>query len=292
MKKKLSTGCNFTQTPSWKKQEGKREGSPGIWRVVCVSIVLLFLCLSVPGVGWAEENFFQIINDSNIPVNPNFVDDEGYAVYVSYEGKKFLMDTGGIEENLIENMKAAGIHLDNLDFVFLTHRHPDHTGGLTYIRSKRPSLPTYIPPGGGFYNSKGLIELKDHLRISPNVFLIHTHNESGSRGITDELSLLIKTKKGPYVLNGCSHTGFDTILEESKRVAEQNIFFHSGGTSLNRASETKIRATVKKIKALRVTQVSPSHCSVGDRVQKPFKEIYGTNYIPSILGQKVPLEPR
>ena len=39
MKKKLSTGCNFTQTPSLKKQEGKREGSPGIWRVVCVSIV-------------------------------------------------------------------------------------------------------------------------------------------------------------------------------------------------------------------------------------------------------------
>ena len=292
MKKKLITGCNFTQTPSLKIQEGKREGSPGIWRVVCVSIVLLFLCLNVPGVGWAEENFFQIINDSSIPVNPNFVDDEGYAVYVSYEGKKFLMDTGGIEENLIQNLKAAGILLDNLDFVFLSHPHPDHTGGLNYIRSKRPSLPIYIPPNGGFINIDGLIELEDHLRVSPNVFIIYTYNESGSRDITDELSLLIKTKKGPYVLNACSHTGIATILEESKRVAGQNIFFHSGGTQLNYTVETKIKATVKKIKALRVTQVSPSHCSVGDRVQKPFEEIYGTNYIPSILGQKVPLEPR
>lgn len=292
MKKKLITGCNFTQTPSLKIQEGKREGSPGIRRVVCVSIVLLFLCLSVPGVGWAEENFFQIINDSSIPVNPNFVDDEGYAVYVSYEGKKFLMDTGGIEENLIQNLKAAGILLDNLDFVFLSHPHPDHTGGLNYIRSKRPSLPIYIPPNGGFINIDGLIELEDHLRVSPNVFIIYTYNESGSRDITDELSLLIKTKKGPYVLNACSHTGIATILEESKRVAGQNIFFHSGGTQLNYTVETKIKATVKKIKALRVTQVSPSHCSVGDRVQKPFEEIYGTNYIPSILGQKVPLEPR
>lgn len=291
MHKKLST-CNFTQTPSLKKQEGKCEGSPGIRRVICVSIVLLFLCLNVPGVGWAEENFFQIINDSSIPVNPNFVDDEGYAVYVSYEGKKFLMDTGGIEENLIQNMKAAGILLDNLDFVFLSHPHPDHTGGLNYIRSKRPSLPIYIPPNGGFINIDGLIELEDHLRVSPNVFIIYTYNESGSRDITDELSLLIKTKKGPYVLNACSHTGIAMILEESKRVAGQNIFFHSGGTQLNYTVETKIKATVKKIKALRVTQVSPSHCSVGDRVQKPFEEIYGTNYIPSILGQKVPLEPR
>ncbi len=291
MDTKLSTGCNFTQAPPLQKQERESEGSPGIWRVVCASIILLFIGLSAPGVGWAEENFFQIINDVTTPVNADFSSDRGYAVYVNYEGKKFLMDTGIGTATLAKNLKAAGVSLDSLDFVFLSHRHPDHTGGLAYVRSERSSLRIYIPPGGGFAEPEGLIELKDHLRVSPNVFLIHTHNDSGSRGVTDELSLLIKTKKGPYVFNACSHTGFATILEEAKRVTGQNIFFHSGGTHLQYASEKKITATVEKLKALNVTQVSPSHCSGADRVQKAFKVVYGTNYIASRLGEKVPLEP-
>ncbi len=39
---KPSTSCNFTQTGSLNEQEEKGEGSPGMWRVVCVSIALLF----------------------------------------------------------------------------------------------------------------------------------------------------------------------------------------------------------------------------------------------------------
>jgi metal-dependent hydrolase (beta-lactamase superfamily II) len=74
-------------------------------------------------------------------------------------------------------------------------------------------------------------------------------------------------------------------------VTGQNIFFHSGGTHLQNASEKKITATVEKLKALNVTQVSPSHCSAANRVQKTFKVVYGTNYIASRLGEKVPLEP-
>ena len=50
--------------------------------------------------------------------------------------------------------------------------------------------------------------LKNHLRVSPNVFLIHTHDDSGSRGVTDELALLIITKKGPYLFTTNSHTDF------------------------------------------------------------------------------------
>jgi metal-dependent hydrolase (beta-lactamase superfamily II) len=65
-------------------------------------------------------------------VNQDFTQDYGYAVHVSYEGKKFLMDTGTGKAILVKNMKAAGILLENLDFVFLSHAHPDHTGGLVF----------------------------------------------------------------------------------------------------------------------------------------------------------------
>jgi len=288
---KLSTSCNITQTGSLNEQEEKGEGSPRMWRVVCVSILLIFICLSTPGAGWGEENYFQIINDASIPVNPDFRRDFGYAVYVNYEGKRFLLDTGKSETNLAKNMEAAGVLLDSLDFVLLSHRHRDHKGGLAYIRSERPSLPIYIPPGGGFddFEPEELIEVDDHLRVSPNIFIIYTQNEFGSANITDELGLLIITKKGPYVFTTNSHTDFFATLEEAKRLAGQDIFFHSGSTARRISSEETIRANAKKLKALNIRKVSPSHSSINH--DKIFKEVFGANYVASRLGQKVPLEP-
>ncbi len=51
----------------------------------------------------------------------------------------------------------------------------------------------------------------------------------------------------------------------------------------------KITANAKKMKALNVKQVCPSHSKPShDNV---FKEVFGTGYVPAILGKKVPLEP-
>ena len=287
MDTKLGTGCHFTQTPSLKKQKGKSEGFLGICRAFFVSKVLLFLCLSTPGAGWAQENFFQIINGSITKVSPEFTRDSGYAVYVSYEDKRFLLDTGISKTSFVNNLKAAGVSLDTLDFVLLSHRHPDHTGGLAYIRSKRPSLRIYIPPGRGFerFNPDGqLIAVNDYLKVSSNIFLIHTH-----RGSWDELALLIITKKGPYLFTTNSHTDFFARLEKAKRLAGQDIFFHSGHTARRITSAETIAANARKLKALNVRQVSPSHSTPShDRI---FEEAFGANYVAARLGQKVPLEP-
>ncbi len=275
----------------------KRGGNGTTFRMRWVAsefTTCLLIFLIVPRVGWAEENFFQVIIDNTIPVSPDFTKDNGYAVYIRYEGKKFLMDTGRLCPDLTNNMKAAAILLDDLDFVFVTHRHGDHRRGLGYIRRDQPLLPIYIPPGGGIMNFSGgeeFIEVDNHLRISPNVFIIYTHNDSGTRVVTDELSLLIITKKGPYVFTGSSHTGIATILEAAERVAGENIYFLSGGVRMRVAPKESIRATAEEIKNLGVTQVSPSHSSAVERSQEIFREVFGTNYIGSRLGQKVPLEP-
>ena len=281
----------------------KRGGNGTTFRVRWVASVFttcLLIFLIVPRVGWAEENFFQVIVDNTIPVSPDFIKDTGYAVYIRYEGKKFLMDTGsrgsviGDEPcpDLTNNMKAAAILLDDLDFVFVTHVHSDHTKGLGCIRRERPLLPIYIPPGAGIANFAGgeeFIEVDNHLRVSSNIFIIQTHNDAGTAGVTDELSLLIITQKGPYVFTANSHTGIATILEAAERVAGENIFFLSGGARRRVATKESIRAAAEEITNLGVIQVSPSHSGANE--QEIFKEIFGTNYIISRLGQKVPLEP-
>lgn len=53
---------------------------------------------------------------------------------VETRGRRALFDTGNGKENggvLLERMAAMGISPDSIDYIFITHLHADHTGGLT-----------------------------------------------------------------------------------------------------------------------------------------------------------------
>ena len=188
------------------------------WTTFAFALVLLTL-LHLPNPGWAEENYYQIINGSVEAVSDDFIKDSGYTVFFNYEGKKFLLDTGYNENNLVNNLKTAGISTDELDFVVLSHSHIDHTSGWSYLRKQRPQLPIYIPPGKVFSYSAEFNLVSDHLEMSPDVFLFHTHDELGTGGIKDELALLIKTRKGPYLFTTNTHTDFFARLEKAKKTS-------------------------------------------------------------------------
>jgi len=243
----------------------------------------------VPRTGWAEENYFQIINGTRDAVSDDFIRDSGYSVFVSYDDQKFLFDVGEKKKSFLGNLKAAGITLDEVDFVMLSHRHSDHTRGWSFLRKAQPSLPIYVPPGAGFSHIAEPKEVDGHLKITPNIFIIHTHDEMGSLEVTDELSLLIKTKKGPYLFTTNSHTDFITKLEKAKSILGEGVFFHSGHTARRVTPDSEILATAKKMKNLNVKQISPSHSSPNH--DKIFERVFGAGYVPAILGKKVPLEP-
>ncbi len=246
-------------------------------------LVLLAL-LQIPVTGWAEENYYQIINGTVEAVSEDFIKDSGYAVYFNYEGKKFLLDTGNNENTLISNLDTAGISVDELDFVVLSHAHSDHTSGWPYLRRQRPQLPIYIPPGRVFSYSAKLTEVSDHLKTGPNVYLFHTHDEAGTEGIKDELAVLIITKMGPYLFTTNTHTEFFARLEKARLLAGQEVFFHSGSTAQKKTRGEKITANAKKMKTLNVKQVSPSHSHPShDNI---FKKVFGTGYVPAIVGKK------
>ncbi|MCP4429428.1 MAG: MBL fold metallo-hydrolase [Gammaproteobacteria bacterium] len=259
------------------------------WKSLCAFTLILLAFLHVPGTGRAEKNYFQIINGTRDAVSDDFIQDRGYTVYFNYDGKKFLLDTGNSEHSLIRNLKIAGVQTDELDFVAMSHSHKDHTSGWLYLRRQRPQLLIYIPTGRVFSYSAKFNVVSDDVKISPNIFLLYTHDESGSVGIKDELSLLINTKKGPFLFTTNSHTDFITKLEKAQSILGEAVFFHSGHTARRVTADSEILATAKKMKNLNVKQVSPSHSNPNH--DKIFERVFGAGYVPAILGKKVPLEP-
>src|SRR5438309_1412764 len=79
------------------------------------------------------------------PSPANLTQDWGYSALVEYSGKRILFDTGNNPEIFAHNVKALGVDLKKLDFVVISHRHADHTSGITYLLSVNPDVTIYVP---------------------------------------------------------------------------------------------------------------------------------------------------
>src|SRR5579872_3498043 len=92
----------------------------------------------------ANKNQITILYDA-FGKPSNLKKDWGYSALVEYGGKRILFDTGNNAEFFKHNVEALGIDLRNLDFVVISHRHGDHTSGLSYVLSINPNVTIYTP---------------------------------------------------------------------------------------------------------------------------------------------------
>ncbi|MFL2612805.1 MAG: MBL fold metallo-hydrolase [Flavobacteriaceae bacterium] len=78
----------------------------------------------------------------------------GFSALIELDGKKILFDTGSREQTVIKNAEELGINLNNIDNVFLSHNHKDHTGGLFNLRKNYPTSFSNIHVAEGIFYSR------------------------------------------------------------------------------------------------------------------------------------------
>ena len=61
--------------------------------------------------------------------------EHGLSVYIEYDGKKYLLDTGA-STLFAKNAKELGISLADIDTAFLSHAHYDHSEDLKHFSKK------------------------------------------------------------------------------------------------------------------------------------------------------------
>ena len=71
--------------------------------------------------------------------------DWGFSALIEYGGKRILFDTGNNAEIFAHNVEAKGVDLRQLDFAVVSHRHGDHTSGLTHLFKVNPAVKIYAP---------------------------------------------------------------------------------------------------------------------------------------------------
>jgi 7,8-dihydropterin-6-yl-methyl-4-(beta-D-ribofuranosyl)aminobenzene 5'-phosphate synthase len=103
-----------------------------------------------------------------------------------------------------------------------------------------------------------------------------------------ELSLALRTLRGPVIVAGCSHPGIEKILAASRAIGDrvQCIF---GGLHLVLTKEPEIRRIATALRdKWRVERIAPGHCT-GEPGFLALSEIFGAKYVYAGLGDAVEL---
>jgi len=80
--------------------------------------------------------------------------------------------------------------------------------------------------------------------------------------IDDDLSVIIKTKKGLIVLLGCCHSGIINTLNHIKNITKgEKLHCIIGGTHLISADEKRLTKTISLLKDFDFDYISPLHCT-------------------------------
>jgi 7,8-dihydropterin-6-yl-methyl-4-(beta-D-ribofuranosyl)aminobenzene 5'-phosphate synthase len=212
----------------------------------------------------------------------------GFSCFIQGTEKTILFDTGGDGSTLLSNMKKLKITPEQVDLIFLSHIHGDHTGGLLEFLKKNNKVKVFLPHSFPDTFKKEItergaqyIEVKGSIEICQDVF------STGELGISiKEQSLIIKTEKGLVIITGCAHPGIIDIVKKAKELANQNIYLVLGGFHLSGSSKEVIEKIVYEFKKMEVGKVAPCHCS-GDKTRELFKQKYKEDFISGGVGKVI-----
>lgn len=282
-----ASGVNLIRVPG----AGNRVYSMWTMSAFTQNLFRVFLLIGI-GVGWPgplhadPQDYFQILYDTSEPVAPGLKSDFGYAVYIHADGKRILLDTGTDPDVMEHNLVAAGVDVNELDMVVISHNHHDHAGGLVRVRTMNPNVLVYVPPDQVF--PVGDVQVvEDHLKVTSNIFVIRGHSDVPTAGISDDLSVVLRSRSGPYVLSTCSHSGVGQIVDRAGKVTGEDVYYFSGGARLVHRPEGDTQIVSEALDQRKVQVVSPSHCSLSHRIDKEFRETLGERVRSSQLGKKI-----
>ena len=151
----------------------------------------------------------------------------GFSTY--FEEYKLLFDTGSNGRVLVKNMKKLGVDVSEIKYMFITHSHWDHIGGIDSILELNPNITLFIPSSLSKHLIKDLKTLAKEVIICTKrpQHLFDTLYTTGLLG--DEMpeqSLIIKEDE-TKVITGCGHFGIQNIVKIAANVINKKIDFEN-----------------------------------------------------------------
>ena len=285
----------------------------------------VFILLLAHMAAAGTPNRVTILYDS-FGKSPTLTMDWGFAALVDYGGKRILFDTGNNAQIFEHNVKAAGVDLQKLDFVVMSHRHGDHMGGLAYLLKVNPTVKIYAPkersgvygddqPSSTWYRKDPSLPTEQryyrgappeiihmgeawpnanfqlidkNIEIVPGMYLIALVSDKPGTLELRELSLAIRTPDGLVLVVGCSHPGVEHILREASAI-DPHINLLLGGLHQIQAPDAEVERIARVLHdQYKLDRIAPGHCT-GEPEFAALKKTFGDHYLYAGVGSVVDL---
>ena len=231
-----------------------------------------------------------VVYDNNA-FGENLQADWGFSCLVRGLEKSVLFDTGTDGKILLSNMEKLGIHPGEIDTVFLSHEHKDHTGGLEALLNRNSSVEVWLP---NFFSSSFKNRIKNQGSTVKEVTDFQEICEGAyTTGIIEgwikEQSLILNSGKGLILITGCAHPRIVKIIDKVKELSNKNIHMVFGGFHLAAYNENEINEIIGQFRDSRVKKVGPCHCT-GDEARSLFAKEYKDDFIEIGVGKVIKVQ--
>jgi len=193
----------------------------------------------------------------------------GFSAYL--EEYKLLFDTGSNGRVLLKNMRHLNVDVKKIEYLFITHSHWDHIGGIDSIIELNPNLTLFVPSSLSKHLIKDLKTLVKEVIVctkKPQKLFANLYTTGVLGDEMPEQSLIID-KEESRLITGCGHYGIENITKVAREVIGRDIQCVVGGFHLLRSSDAKIVQTIEALKGMGVKCARATHCS-GDRAIELF----------------------
>lgn len=247
--------------------------------------------------------------------------EHGLSLYFKYNGKEYLFDTGQ-GKVIFANAEKLGIDLKEIDTIFLSHGHDDHTGGLKELLNFKPEIRVFAhsdvfagkykktgeelefigtalqkselenfeaaennsTAAPGIYNT-GVIKTDSGNYTNPR-YVVKENDKEKTDLFNDDTSLYLESESGIVILLGCSHKGVKNIIDQiMAEVGDKKIAAIIGGMHLKRAGSDKIEALINYFASIDFELLVPIHCT-GREAAVKFKQAFGERVNLGSVGDK------
>ncbi len=104
-----------------------------------------------------KKNMKWTVLVDNRTSNPALGTEHGLSILLETERHHILLDTGA-SDMPIRNAERLGIDLSTVEYIFISHGHSDHAGGLKHIMAINDKAKVIVSPNalsGKFYSKRG-----------------------------------------------------------------------------------------------------------------------------------------
>ncbi len=186
---------------------------------------------------------WTVLSDNRI--SSPLVSEHGLSVFLETSRHRLLLDTGA-SDAFLRNAQTLGVDLTTVDYVFISHGHSDHAGGLKYFLDSNQRAKVIMSPHaltGQYYSMKNRlhsitpvwrdIPANRLLAVDANTtidadLLVMAHIPQHHAMPKGNHKLMVKTESGQLVpddfrheltlytegllFTGCAHSGLENIL--------------------------------------------------------------------------------